>query len=223
MNILDLLTTKYDLAPRTYIPSATMKTHIVLHGSLTRTRYTFTGQENTETVLMKKWNIMADKYAGHYVVGRSGSIYNCIDDDYWTNHLALGKKFSDYNKDSLAVFLCNELYLTKQNNQFYAFGIDKPHNIYKGPTFEYGFRDYNLWADYDELQIASLGRLLGNLCDKHGIPKTLFKYTTMTTPAAWREAGIVSCANMNPDSFSLPLPDWALNKICETGKIELVS
>ena len=208
---------KYELDPKCYIDSPSAKTHIVLHGSLTRTKYTFTGEDNVESCLMKKWNIMSDKYAGHYVVGRQGTVWSCVDEDFWTNHLFAGKKLFDYNRKSIAVFLTNELYLERENNQFYAFGIKKNYNIYKGPIIECKAKGYEYWADHEELQINALINLLKDITTRHQIPATMIGETMRHNPYAWHEAGIISAANANQDSFSLPFAPWAKEKIQKAG------
>jgi N-acetyl-anhydromuramyl-L-alanine amidase AmpD len=162
---------------------------------------------------MDNWNIMSDKYAGHYVVGREGKIYNCIPEEYWTNHLGGHKKFSDLNKSTIAIFLCNELYLEKENSKFYAFGFNKPHNLYKGKVFEQAFMNYNHWADYDEAQIDALAVLLNDVCTRQKISKTFYKNSTKYRPNAAERAGILFCANVNDRSYSLPLPSWAANRL----------
>ena len=208
---------QYNLDPKCYIDSPSIKTHIVLHGSLTRTKYTYTGTDNTESCLMKKWDIMADKYAGHYVVGRQGTVWACVDEDYWTNHLFAGKKLFDYNRKSIAIFLCNELYLEKENSQLYAFGIKKNYNIYKGPVIECKAKGYQYWADHEELQINALTNLIKDVAGRHQIPTTMLDNTMEYDPNAWYAAGILSAANANKESFSLPFAPWAKEKIQKAG------
>jgi N-acetyl-anhydromuramyl-L-alanine amidase AmpD len=97
---------------------------------------------------MRNWDIMADKVAGHYVIGRSGQITSCVSEDYWSSHLGPGKRLTELNKRSIAIYLCNELYLQKDNSKYYAFGYVHPHNMYKGKVFEANLKGYKLWADY---------------------------------------------------------------------------
>lgn len=212
MNIVE-----YPLKPKTYVPSCTVKTNIVLHSSFSRTKYTFTKDQKDETCLMQNWNVMADKFAGHYVVCRNGTIYSCVHEEFWTYHVAADKKFSEANKKSLGIFIANERYLEKENNKFYAFGFSKPYNMYTGKVFEFPYKGYHYWADYDTAQIDALCDLLKHIAARNEIPLTMLKNTTQIDYNAFEKAGIVSCANINRDSRSLPLPDWAIQHISARG------
>lgn len=213
---------KYELEPRAYIPASTVKTNIVLHGSFTRTKYTYTGQDASEQNLMHKWDMLSDKCGGHYVVTRAGNIYSCVDEDFWSNHLGMDKRFSKFNKQSISIFISNELYLTEENSKYYAFGVVKPYNMYTGPMFKADAKGYKVWADYEKVQINSLVNLIEDICNRQNIPKTLYKHTTQHNINAWDAAGILSCANTNPNSYSLPFPKWIFDKFEGSG-ITLVS
>jgi N-acetyl-anhydromuramyl-L-alanine amidase AmpD len=166
---------------------------------------------------MQTWNIMADKYAGHYVVCRDGRIYQCVPEEFWTQHIGPSKKFNDANKTSIAIFLTNELYLEKENGKYYAFGFNKPYNMYTGKVFQTHFKGYDYWADYDKPQIASLISLLKDVCYRNEMDLSMYKHTTRFHPQAPERCSIVSCANLNKDSRSLPLPDWVTEEISAGG------
>lgn len=160
---------------------------------------------------------MADKVAGHYVIGRDGTITSCFSEDYWSNHLGPNKRFSELNKRTIAVYLCNELYLQKANSKYYAFGYTHPHNMYKGKVFESDLKGYKFWADYDEPQIEALAGLLNDICSRHTISKKIYRKSTEYKPYVEEHAGIFFPCNVNRDSYSLPLPDWAANKLESRG------
>jgi N-acetyl-anhydromuramyl-L-alanine amidase AmpD len=210
-----------ELEPRTYIPTVTSKSNIVLHNSFARTKYTFTESEYSESYLVKKWNIMADKYSGHYIVGRGGVIHECLNEEFWANHLALPKKLNDYNKKTISVFLCNEAYLLKENGCYYAFGIKRPHNTYKGPIFEKTWMGHQYWADYEKMQIKRLISLLKDICVRNNLPLTMYKNLEKYNLNSVDKATIVSCANLNNSSFSLTFPDWVLEEF-KKAKVEIV-
>lgn len=207
----------YHLGVKAYVPGITEKTNIVLHSSFSRTKYTFTNDQKDETCLMKNWEIMADKRAGHYVVCRDGTIYKCIEEELWSYHVGPGRKFADANKSTISIFLTNELYLEKENGKYYAFGFNKPYNMYTGKVFENRFKDYQYWADYEEPQIDALCALLKDICDRNDMSLTMSKNTTKFDQDIVCKASIVSCANLNKDSRSLPLPAWVLDKISSNG------
>jgi N-acetyl-anhydromuramyl-L-alanine amidase AmpD len=217
MNTSALSTTSFELSHKAYIASTSQKTNIVLHGSFSRTKYSFTAQQNSETHLMANWNIMCDKSAGHYVIGRDGTIYSCMSEESWSNHLGNHKKFSALNKRTIAVFLCNELYLEKENSKYYAFGFNKPHNMYKGEVFERSALGYKYWADYSKPQIDSLGELLKDIAIRQSIPLTISRDTLSYNPSLSAKVGILSCRNINESSFSLPLPQWVYSKLESIG------
>jgi N-acetyl-anhydromuramyl-L-alanine amidase AmpD len=112
--------TPFDISSKSFVSARSDKTNIVLHGSLSRTKYSYTSEQNSENYLMKTWGLLGDKVAGHYVVGRSGEIFSCFDEDYWSNHLGPDKRVSSLNKSSISIYLCNELYLENENSRYYA-------------------------------------------------------------------------------------------------------
>jgi len=164
---------------------------------------------------------MADKYSGHYIVGRAGTIHSCLEEEFWSNHLALPKKLNDYNKKTIAVFLCNESYLLKENGHYYAFGIKRPHNMYNGPIFENSWKGHQYWADYDATQIKRLIALLKDICSRNNLPLSIYRNLEKYDLNSVDKATIVSCANLNNSSFSLTLPDWIFEEF-EKAKVEIV-
>jgi N-acetyl-anhydromuramyl-L-alanine amidase AmpD len=209
--------TPFDISSKSFVSARSDKTNIVLHGSLSRTKYSYTSEQNSENYLMKTWGLLGDKVAGHYVVGRSGEIFSCFDEDYWSNHLGPDKRVSSLNKSSISIYLCNELYLEKENSRYYAFGYVHPSNLYKGPVFEHKFKGYNYWADYSKEQVASLVLLLKDICSRWDLSTTMLENTTRLIPKASARATIVSGSNASSSSYSLPFPSWALNHLSQSG------
>lgn len=210
----------YPMALKTYVPNSTVKTNIVLHSSFSRTKHTFTSDQKDETCLMKNWNIMLDKYAGHYVVCRNGTVYSCVEEDFWTYHAGVDRRYSDINKKSISIFLTNERYLEKENNKFYAFGFVKPYNMYTGKVFEKSYKGFKYWADYDQAQIQSLALLVKQIAERHDMDLSMLRNTTEFDSQALEKASIISGANLNRDSRSLPLPDWVF-ELLEANNIPL--
>ena len=207
----------HPLSVKAYVPGITKKTNIVLHSSFSRTKHTFTSEQKDETHLMKNWNIMADKRAGHYVVGRNGTIYKCFEEELWSYHVGPGKKFAEINNSTISIFLVNEAYLEKENSKYYAFGFNKPYNMYQGKVFEMKFKGYEYWADFDETQIEATVELIKDICQRNDMSLTMSKNTTKFDEDATCNASVVSCANLNRESRSLPLSSWCFDKISSNG------
>jgi N-acetyl-anhydromuramyl-L-alanine amidase AmpD len=89
--------------------------------------------------------------------------------------------------------------------------------MYKGKVFESYLKGYKLWADYEEAQVESLGKLLVDVCDRHHISKKLILNSTDYKPYVEEHAGIFFPCNVNRDSYSLPLPVWMANKLESQG------
>lgn len=206
-----------DLEAKSYVPSYTVKTNIVVHSSFSRTKYTKTADQNSDLCVINTWNVLADRYSGHYLICRDGTIINTVSDSFWTHHVGPGKRFAEINKSSIGIFLANELYLEKENSKYYAFGFNKPYNMYNGPVFSQKFKGYEYWADYDKSQISSLCWLLNHVCEKHELDKDMYKNTTEFNLSSDSAATIITAANLNRDSYSMPLPPWALQQISEAG------
>lgn len=217
MSTSSLATKRFEVGGRTYVASRSEKTNIVIHSSFSRTKYTSTAAQPNETCLMTNWAILADKVAGHYVIGRSGEITSCVAEDYWSNHLGPHKKFNNLNKHSLAIYLCNEMFLEKENSKYYSFGYVHPHNMYKGKVFERDFKGYKYWADYEEAQVSSLSSLLLDLCERHNIKKALPNNSTDFKPYIEENAGVFFPCNVNRESRNMPLPQWVSNKLEAQG------
>lgn len=217
MSISSLATKRFEVGAKTYVSSSSKKTNIVVHSSFSRTKYTSTAAQPDETCLMLNWGILADKVAGHYVIGRGGEITSCMSEDYWSNHLGPHKRFNNLNKHSIAIYLCNEMFLEKENSKYYAFGYVHPHNMYKGKVFEQDFKGYKYWADYEEAQINSLSSLLLDLCDRHDIKKSLPGKSTDFKPYIEESAGIFFPCSVNRESRNTPLPGWVANKLELSG------
>ena len=205
------------LNPRCYIVGDTEKRNIILHGSLSRSKYTATSLEPSEASIIDRWNLMGEKYTSHYVVTRQGAIYQCMPEGYWTSQLKLPKKMYEYDRRSIHITLVNELYLEREGKTFYAFGIKQPHNRYAGPTFEQNVRGYLYWADYDKRQILTVASLISEICSRQMIPGSIQRDTMKFTPEAWDKVGILSHANVKEGSLSLPFPNWVFDDFKAAG------
>jgi N-acetyl-anhydromuramyl-L-alanine amidase AmpD len=166
---------------------------------------------------MDRWNTTGDKCGGHYVIGRSGDIYSCFDEELWSNHIGPDKSLRGLNKRSIAVFLCNELFLEKKNNHNYAFGYEHAYNMYKGKSFTFPFKGYTSWADYDEEQINTLAKLLLDISKRWNLPATMCSDTVKFNQKIADKATVVTSGNLDKDSYSLPLPGWVFERLASLG------
>jgi len=214
--------TRFDIPDKNFVSSRSDKTNIVLHGSMSRTKYSYTANQGSESCLMDSWSVLGDKLGGHYVIGRSGEIFSCFDEEHWSNHLGPAKRASTINKSSIGIYLCNELYLEKENSRYYAFGYTHPSNLYKGPVFAHRFKGYEFWADYSKEQVASLGALVKDVCKRWEMPTTMLENSTQSIYKAQTRATVISGSNVSSTSYSLPLPVWVLSHLEQEG-ISMIS
>jgi hypothetical protein len=89
--------------------------------------------------------------------------------------------------------------------------------MYSGKVFNTPFGGYEYWADYEETQIDSLADLLKDICERNDMSLTMSKNTTKFDQDIVCKASIVSCANLNKDSRSLPFSSWVLDRISSKG------
>jgi len=144
-----------------YFKEKFLKTQIVLHHTA--------GGSNADNVI-HGWNFNTERVGTAYLIDGSGVVKQAFEPEYWAYHLGL--KTADnvkLNKGSIGIEVCNWGQLIKKGNEFYNY-INKvvPENevvqIKK-------FRGFEYYHKYNDLQIASLKKLILELCAKFGIDK----------------------------------------------------
>jgi N-acetyl-anhydromuramyl-L-alanine amidase AmpD len=144
-----------------YFREKFLKTQIVLH-------HTASGS-NADNVI-HGWNFNPERIGASYLIDGLGVVKKAFEPEYWAYHLGL--KTADnvkLNKSSIGIEVCNWGQLIKKGNEFYNY-VNKvvPENevvqIAK-------FRGFEFYHKYNDLQIASLKKLILELCVKFGIDK----------------------------------------------------
>lgn len=104
-------------------------------------------------------------YIPNYVVDKEGEIYKILEDNHHT-------KFMNKDKiDSKSIIIVLENYGWLQKNPLENTYVNYVGDIYKKEVFEKKWRDYTYWDKYEEKQIASLSKLLIEVCNKMKIEK----------------------------------------------------
>jgi N-acetyl-anhydromuramyl-L-alanine amidase AmpD len=127
------------------------------------------------------WWTSTDKHVSTpFSIDYDGNIYQHFNPLAWAYHLGLNESTNDImNSESIGIELCNEGYLTKENETFYWWS-DKTKIKYNRPQDKpfhvpEGWRGYEWFAPYSEKQIDATIWLVKYLCDEYGIKKNLIK------------------------------------------------
>lgn len=152
-----------------YFAEDSPKTQIYLHHTA--------GNGNAEGV-SRYWNGNDARIATAFIIGENGTIVQCFSSKHWAWHLGIdqedfarnGAKYSNLNKTSVGIEVCNWGYLTKKGDKFYNYagGVVNPSYV---TTLDQPFKGYKYWYKYSDAQIESLRQLVVYLCDTYGISK----------------------------------------------------
>lgn len=203
-----------NLSIKTVVP----KTHIVWHGSFSRTQFTPYGSTNVKsTEVIKQWERTGEKKGAPYLIDRDGETFKLFDDKDWTHHLNIPATGNHYDKKSVPIMLANELQLIKENNQFYAFEYPHSTNRYLGPVVNNPWNSYQYWAALSEAQVDAALDLTLEICKKYNITP-VFYIGPKWNPKVWEEATIFSHSAVKKDATDFPpFPDWVIAKIKDKG------
>ena len=157
------------LADNQYFKEEAPKTQIYLHHTA--------GNGNAEGV-SHYWNGNETRIGTAFIIGEDGTIVQCFSSKHWAWHLGIdnqdfavqGAKYSNLNKSSVAIEVCNWGYLTKKGDKFYNYagGLIKPENV---TELDQPFKGFKYYYKYSDAQIESLRQLVEYLCDTYDIPK----------------------------------------------------
>jgi N-acetyl-anhydromuramyl-L-alanine amidase AmpD len=145
------------------------KTQIYLHHTA--------GNGNAEGV-SRYWNSNETRIGTAFVIGEDGTIVQCFSSKHWAWHLGIdqedfvrnGAKYTNLNKSSVGIEVCNWGYLTKKGDKFYNYagGVVNPSYV---TTLEQSFKGFKHYYKYSDAQIESLRQLVVYLCDTYNISK----------------------------------------------------
>lgn len=166
--------TKMFLNERNFVKEQTVKTAIVLHHTA--------GGHRPDSQISYWDSDLLGRVGTHYVIGGissdgkdktyDGDIFQAIDDKYYAFHLGIKGNLNRFDKQSIAIELCNYGFLVKsQNGKFYNY-VQK--EVHPDQVLDLGYRwkGYQYWHKYTDLQIQSLKELLTTLMKVHEIQKT---------------------------------------------------
>lgn len=99
----------------------------------------------------------------HYLISRSGSVIQTLEDNYNSNFSSNDR----VNSKSIVICLENLGWLEKVPLKKHH--INWIGNIYKGDVIDKKWRDYFFWQPYTEIQLEMTAELCKKLCEKHKI------------------------------------------------------
>jgi hypothetical protein len=210
----------YPLKENQYVRMPSVKTHVVWHGTMGRTRHTpYNGTPGKATSSIDGWNTdQLGRVGATYLVDRNGDIFRCFDERYWIYHLGLPNTQGKFDKCSVGIEIANELCLIRDSDKYFAFDRISPNTEYKGKTFAYPWRNFRHWASLDEAQIDATIALTLDICARNGIEPRFFRpSTTYDYPGCFERATILCHSNCRRDKTDLILEDWVWAKIEAAG------
>jgi len=152
-----------------YFAESSPKTQIYLHHTA--------GNGNAEGV-SRYWNGNDSRIATAFIIGENGTIVQCFSSKHWAWHLGIdqedfarnGAKYSNLNKLSVGIEVCNWGYLKKKGDKYYNYagGVVNPSYV---TELETPYKGYKYWYKYSDAQIESLRQLVEYLCETYDIPK----------------------------------------------------
>jgi len=152
-----------------YFAESSPKTQIYLHHTA--------GNGNAEGV-SRYWNGNDSRIATAFIIGENGTIVQCFSSKHWAWHLGIdqedfvrnGAKYSNLNKSSVGIEVCNWGYLKKKGDKYYNYagGVVNPSYV---TELDQPYKGYKYWYKYSDAQIESLRQLVVYLCDTYDVPK----------------------------------------------------
>jgi N-acetyl-anhydromuramyl-L-alanine amidase AmpD len=152
-----------------YFAESSPKSQIYLHHTA--------GNGNAEGV-SRYWNGNDSRIATAFIIGENGTIVQCFSSKHWAWHLGIdqedfarnGAKYSNLNKSSVGIEVCNWGYLKKKGDKYYNYagGVVNPSYV---TELDQPYKGYKYWYKYSDAQIESLRQLVVYLCDTYDVPK----------------------------------------------------
>jgi N-acetyl-anhydromuramyl-L-alanine amidase AmpD len=149
-----------------YNADETTKKQIYLH-------HTAGGADALST--FKFWEADAINVGTCVAISRDGQIVQGFDSKFWAYHLGLksshflGLPYTNLDKSSIGIELCNWGYLTKKGNKYYNYVGKEVKDVCK---LETPYKGYEYFENYTTKQIESVKELLLLWRDKYAIDLT---------------------------------------------------
>jgi N-acetyl-anhydromuramyl-L-alanine amidase AmpD len=152
-----------------YFAESSPKSQIYLHHTA--------GNGNAEGV-SRYWNGNDSRIATAFIIGENGTIVQCFSSKHWAWHLGIdqedfarnGAKYSNLNKSSVGIEVCNWGYLKKKGDKYYNYAGGVVNTSYV-TELDQPYKGYKYWYKYSDAQIESLRQLVVYLCDTYDVPK----------------------------------------------------
>lgn len=213
MNIINI-----ELDKKCWVNREAKKTHIVIHGSNSRTSASVRqGKLEGAKDVVDRWNITKEKFTSPYLINRDGSVVQTYPETAWSYALNIPSGREPYDQRVIGIELVNELCLLRENGQHYIQNIIGHQNMYTGPVYKKCFRKYEYWADLGKNQVDSLITLIKEISERNKIVPVFFDSTEFDH-SVWSKATIFTHANVNKNVIDLPFNDWVTAKIKENFK-----
>lgn len=179
------------------------------------------------------WASTPDREGCHYIIDRTGNIYQLIKNEYWVSHLGLttdmfksiGMPYQNLNKSSIGIELDSWGPVLPSAGKFYPVKWDSllkkmVPNFKSKPiqTIEEvctPFRGYKYYELYSKEQLDSLKELLSQLCALYKIPRAYTGDSFWSVKSAMSGTpGVYGHVSFRKDK-SDPYPDPRLIKLLE--------
>jgi N-acetylmuramoyl-L-alanine amidase len=155
-----------------------------------------------------------------FVIARNGIIYNLFASKYWSYHLGAGAVGGNtaMSKESIGIELSNIGPLKRINGNLVTTYADTDvyckldeHQYYS--TVNPGYRGYQYFAKFTQVQYNALSLLIRFLCARYNIPKIFQleadRYEIMTADGFRSFSGVVSHVSCRRDKTDIgPAFDW---------------
>lgn len=155
-----------------FVPEITEKRAIVLH---------FTAGA-TASGAFASWMATGQRVAASYIIDRQGihtgaKVYEAFEDRFWAFHLG-GQTTRETQRSTIGIEIVNwgPLRRRASDGEFYSWPgmFDRTkipaEEVYSSDT---NWRGYEHWHRYQDQQLLLLCELLHDICERHGIPKTI--------------------------------------------------
>ena len=123
-----------------------------------------------------RWFAMREaRVSAHFVVGRDGRVYQCVDLKNAAWHAGVseavigGESYSDVNRRSIGIEIANRGLLAKRNDRFW-YPSGRKERVYDGEAprkaklvFDNGHQTEGYWEPYSAQQLDAIERLIEQL------------------------------------------------------------